>query len=107
MTFASANKTFLFVYSGDSTDTSTEIPAASAIQAVSVDEDAVVSIGFTDGDTDAVFPTTNGEQGQGTFLPQNVPVTISVPQAASTSTMFVSVAGPVAGNVFVTLGAIS
>ena len=106
MTFASANKTFRITYSGDSTDTSLEIPGATAIQAVSINEDAVVNVGFTDGDTDAVFPTTNGEQGLGTFLPQDVPVTIAVPQAAYSNTMFVSVAGPNAGNVFVTLGAI-
>jgi hypothetical protein len=62
-------------------------------------------VGFTDGDTDAIMPL-NGDPGQGTVIGQNSQVVLNIPQAAHTSTLWVSVAGNGGtGNVFLTPGA--
>lgn len=104
--FAPSGVTYKLVYTGDSTDDSYEIRVASAVQ-VLADQNIAIAFGTTDGDTQAVFPTTDGEEGQGCIIQKDWQTVITIPQTAAYNTngsMFVSVAGEVAGNVWISLG---
>ena len=51
--------------------------------------------------------TTDGEQGEGCIVQKEWQTVLAIPQVAgynTTGVMFVSVAGEVAGNVFISLG---
>jgi hypothetical protein len=105
--FAPTGKSYLLAYADDSTDTSLEMPAAQAVTVFNADSANVVVINFgfsSDGDTDAVVPVV-GTPGKGTVVGPQQQLTFSLPQAAYTTPMFVSVAGVSGtGNVFVSTG---
>lgn len=95
-------------YADDSTDASTQIAAAQALLVVNADAAnvVVVNVGFTNGATDAVVPTS-GFNGQGTVIGPRQQVVLAIPQATYTGTMWVSAAGVSGtGNVYITPGAI-
>lgn len=104
--FAPSGVTYKLAYVGDSTDTSYEINAAGAVQ-VLAEQNIAIAFGTTDGDTQAIYPTTDGEQGEGCIVQKEWQTVLAIPQVAgynTTGKMFVSVAGEVAGNVFISLG---
>ena len=105
--FAPSGSSTLLAYADDSTETSTL--AGGAIKFLVVNPDTanvvVVSFGFTDGDTDAVVPTS-GSNGKGTVIGPASQVVLSVPQCAYAPQVYVSVAGVSGtGNVYLTPGA--
>lgn len=98
----------VLAYADDSTDASTQIAGASALLVFNGDAAnvVVVSVGFTDGTTDAVVPTS-GFNGQGTVVGPRQQLILSIPQAVYNNPMWVSVAGVSGtGNVYITPGAI-
>lgn len=105
--FAPSGKSMVLAYADDSTDASTETGAAQAVSVFNGDAAnvVVVNFGFTsDGDTDAVVPTT-ADNGQGTVIGPRQQITMALPQAAYNSTMWVSVAGVSGtGNVYISKG---
>ena len=105
--FAPSGSSVVLTYSDDSTETSTL--AGGAINWLVFNPDTahvvVVSFGFTDGDTDAVVPTS-GANGKGTVIGPASQVVLSVPQCAYAPQVYVSVAGVSGtGNVYLTPGA--
>ena len=105
--FAPSGSSVVLTYSDDSTETSTL--AGGAINWLVFNPDTanvvVVSFGFTDGDTDAVVPTS-GANGKGTVIGPGQQVILNVPQCAYAAQVYVSVAGDSAtGNVYLTPGA--
>jgi hypothetical protein len=105
--FAPSGSSTVLAYADDSTETSTL--AGGAIKFLVVNPDTanvvVVSFGFTDGDTDAVVPTS-GSNGKGTVIGPASQVVLSVPQCAYAPQVYVSVAGVSGtGNVYLTPGA--
>lgn len=103
-TFAPSGKVFRLDWADDSTEVSLQVPAATALQVLSSGP-CVVNVGFTDGDTDAVFPIADGMEGKGFACPGPVQV-VAIPQATTTSTMWISVAGPSTGSLYFSLGAL-
>jgi hypothetical protein len=96
-------------YADDSTEASTSFAGATAILVFNPDAAnvVVVSVGFTDGDTDAIVPTSEFN-GSGCVVGPQQQLIIGVPQKQNyAGNVFVSVAGVSAtGNVFLTPGAI-
>lgn len=104
--FAPSGVTYRLEYTGDSTDLSYEIKPAAAVQ-ILAEQNIAIAFGLTDGDTQAIFPTTNGEQGEGCIIQKDWQTVIALPQVGAyndTGSMFVSVAAEVAGNVYISLG---
>lgn len=106
-TFTPSGRSVVLTYADDSTETSTEV--AGATQFLVYNPDAanvvVVSVGFTNGDTDAVVPTS-GANGRGTVVGAGQQVVLNIPQAAYSATVWISVAGVSGtGNVYITPGA--
>jgi hypothetical protein len=110
--FTPVGASIIAPYTDDSTETSITIaPGSSGLPTVlyCVNPDTanvvVVNYGFTDGDTDAVVPTS-GANGQGVVIAANGTAMIRVPQSAYIQgSLFVSVAGVSAtGNVYITPG---
>jgi len=105
--FAPSGRSVVLTYADDSTETSTL--AGGAVNWLVFNPDAanvvVVSFGFTDGDTDAVVPTS-GANGKGTVVGPRQQVVLNVPQCAYAAQVYVSVAGVSGtGNVYLTPGA--
>ena len=105
--FAPSGSSVVLTYSDDSTETSTL--AGGAINWLVFNPDTanvvVINFGFTDGDTDAVVPTS-GSNGKGTVIGPGQQVILNVPQCAYAAQVYVSVAGDSAtGNVYLTPGA--
>jgi hypothetical protein len=109
--FSPSGKTFILAYAGDSTDTSVEVPAATAVNIFNPDAANVVAVSFgfaTDGDNNAFIPTA-GVPGEGVIVGPGQQLTVNLPQAGyiTTNTMLVAVAGDSAtGNVFISLGSL-
>ena len=109
--FSPVGRNFRLAYADDSTDTSTEIPAATAVNIFNPDtaNAVVVNFGFTtDGDNQAYFGNAS-VAGEGTVVGPNQSLTVNLPQAAyiGTNTMFVAVAGEsLTGNVWINLGSL-
>lgn len=107
-TFTPSGKSIILPYSNDSTDASTLEGGATAFLAFNPDAAnvVVVNFGFTDGDTDAVVPTS-GDNGLGTVIGPGQQVVLHIPQCAYAAQVYVSVAGDSAtGNVYLTPGAV-
>ena len=105
--FAPSGSSVVLTYSDDSTETSTLAGGATNWLVFNPDTAnvVVVSFGFTDGDTDAVVPTS-GANGKGTVIGPGQQVILNVPQCAYSAQVYVSVAGYRAtGNVYQTPGA--
>ena len=105
--FAPSGSSVVLTYSDDSTETSTLAGGATNWLVFNPDTAnvVVVSFGFTDGDTDAVVPTS-GANGKGTVIGPGQQVILNVPQCAYSAQVYVSVAGDSAtGNVYLTPGA--
>ena len=104
--FAPSGVTYKLVYTGDSTDDSYEIKPAAAVQ-VLAEQNIAIAFGTTDADTQAIFPTTDGEEGEGCIIQKEWQTVIALPQVGAyndSGKMYVSVAGEVAGNVWISLG---
>ena len=105
--FAPSGSSVVLTYSDDSTETSTLAGGSTNWLVFNPDTAnvVVVSFGFTDGDTDAVVPTS-GANGKGTVIGPGQQVILNVPQCAYSAQVYVSVAGDSAtGNVYLTPGA--
>lgn len=105
--FSPAGRSIVLAYADDSTESSTEVAGAASFLVVNPDAAnvVVVSVGFTNGDTDAVVPTS-GANGKGTVIGPRQQVVLNVPQAAYSATAWISVAGvSPTGNVYITPGA--
>lgn len=105
--FTPSGKSIILSYADDSTEVSTLEGGATAFLVVNPDTANVVcvSFGFSDGDTEAVIPTS-GDNGHGTVIGPNSTVVLSVPQCAYSSTVYVSVAGASpTGDIYLTPGA--
>ena len=105
--FTPSGSSVVLAYADDSTETSTL--AGGAVNWLVVNPDVanvvVVNFGFTNGDTDAVVPTS-GANGKGTVIGAGQQVVLNVPQCAHSDIVYVSVAGVTAtGNVYLTPGA--
>jgi hypothetical protein len=105
--FAPSGASTVLAYADDSTDVS--ILAGGAVRFLVVNPDTanvvVINFGFTDGDVDAVVPTS-GSNGRGTVIGPASQVVLSVPQCAYAAQVYVSVAGVSGtGNVYLTPGA--
>lgn len=110
--FSPNGKTYIIAYADDSTDTSTEVTAASAVNIFNPDGANVVAVSFffeNEGyGTNAVIPTA-GTPGEGVIVGPGQHLTVNLPQAnyIATNTMWVAVAGDSAtGNVFISLGSL-
>jgi hypothetical protein len=106
-TFTPQGRSVVLTYADDSTETSTLAGGATTWLVFNPDAAnvVVVSFGFTDGDTDAVVPTS-GANGKGTVIGPGQQVVLNVPQCAYVNQVYVSVAGVTAtGNVYLTPGA--
>lgn len=105
--FTPAGASIVLTYADDSTETSTQVAGATQFLVVNPDTAnvIVVNFGFTDGDTEAVVPTS-GANGKGTVIAPASQVVLNVPQCAHSATVWISVAGDSAtGNVYITPGA--
>lgn len=105
--FTPSGKSIVLAYTDDSTETSTEVSGATAFLVVNADTAnvAVVNFGFTNGDTDAIVPTS-GANGAGTVIGPASQIVLNVPQCAHSATVWISVAGVSGtGNVYLTPGA--
>ena len=105
--FTPSGNSVVLAYADDSTDVS-ELTGG-AVNWLVVNPDTanvvVVNFGFTDGDTDAIVPTS-GDNGLGTVVGAGQQVVLNVPQCAHVNTVYVSVAGvSPTGNVYLTPGA--
>lgn len=96
-------------YADDSTDTSAEFAGATALLVFNPDAAnvVVVSVGFADGDVDAIVPTS-AFNGSGAVIGPGQQLVIAVPQKQTyAGNLFVSVAGvSVTGNVYLTPGTV-
>jgi len=105
--FAPTGKSIVLAYTDDSTETSSLEGGATKFLVVNPDTAnvVVVNFGFTDGDVDAVVPTS-GANGRGTVIAPASQIVLEVPQCAYAAQVYVSVAGDSAtGNVYLTPGA--
>lgn len=107
--FTPVGRSIILAYADDSTETSTEVAGASAFLVYNPDTANVVvfNTGFTNGDTDAVVPTS-GANGYGVVIGPQQQVVVAVPGAQYTAgSVFISVAGVSGtGNVYITPGAV-
>jgi len=96
-------------YADDSTEVSIEITRATHLLVVNPDAANVVavSVGFSDGDVDAIVPTNNFN-GSGVVIGPASTVVIAVPQSQFVSgTMWISAAGVSGtGEVYITPGTV-
>lgn len=105
--FTPVGPSIVLTYTDDSTEASTQVSGATQFLVVNPDTAnvVVVNFGFTNGDTDAVVPTS-GANGKGTVVGPASQVVLNVPQCAHSATVWISVAGDSAtGNVYITPGA--
>ena len=105
--FTPSGRSIVLAYADDSTETSTEVVGATSLMVYNPDAAnvVVVSVGFTNGDTDAVVPTS-GANGKGSVIGARQQVVLNIPQAAHSATVWISVAGVTGtGNVYITPGA--
>jgi hypothetical protein len=105
--FTPSGRSVVLAYADDSTEVSSL--EGGAVNWLVVNPDTanvvVVAFGFTDGDTDAIVPTS-GDNGVGTVIGAGQQIVLSVPQCAYSATVYVSVAGVSGtGNVYLTPGA--
>lgn len=105
--FAPSGNSIVLAYTDDSTEVSTL--SGGAVKFLVVNPDTanvvVVNFGFTDGDVDAIVPTS-GANGKGTVIAPASQIVLEVPQCAYVPQVYVSVAGDSpTGNVFLTPGA--
>jgi hypothetical protein len=106
--FTPQGRSVVLAYADDSTETSTLAGGATGWLVFNPDvaNVVVVNFGFTDGDTDAVVPTS-GANGKGTVIGPGQQVVLNVPQCAYAAQVYVSVAGVSGtGNVFLTPGTV-
>lgn len=96
-------------YADDSTDVSVSAPGANALLIVNPDSANVVAVsaGFTDGEVDAIVPTSDFN-GSGVVVGPGQQMVMALPGATyHAGNIFISVAGDSAtGNVFITPGVI-
>jgi hypothetical protein len=106
-TFTPSGPSIVLSYADDSTESSTQVLGATQFMVYNPDTAnvVVVSVGFTNGDTDAVVPTS-GANGKGTVIGARQQVVLNIPQAAYSAQVWISVAGVSGtGNVYITPGA--
>ena len=110
--FSPSGKTYILAYADDSTDTSTLVSAATAVNIFNPDSANVVAVSFffeNEGyGTNAVIPTA-GTPGEGVIVGPGQQLTVNLPQAGyvESNSMWVAVAGDSAtGNVFISLGSL-
>jgi hypothetical protein len=107
--FSPVGNSIILAYADDSTDVSTEVRGASAFLVYNPDAANVIvfNTGFTNGDVDAVVPTS-GANGQGVVVGPNSTVLVTYPQHQYTAgSTFISVAGVTGtGNVYITPGVV-
>ena len=105
--FNPVGATGIVAYADDSSDIRVSAPGATAIMVFNPDTANVVAVGvgMTEGDVDAIVPTSNFN-GAGTVVGPNQTIVIQIPQAQyAAGDIYVSVAGDSAtGNVFITPG---
>lgn len=110
--FSPSGQTYKLAYADDSTDTSTEISAATAVSVFNPDTANVVAVSFgfgVDGDNNAFLPTGGTTAGEGVIVGPSQTLTVNLPQAGyiGTNTMLVAVAGDSpTGNVYISLGSL-
>ena len=96
-------------YADDSTEVSIEVPVATHLLVFNPDTAnvVVVSVGQTDGDVDAIVPTSDFN-GSGVVVAPSSTMIIAVPQSQFVGgTMWISVAGVSGtGNVYITPGTV-
>jgi hypothetical protein len=107
--FTPVGRSIVLTYADDSTEVSTSVAGASAFSVFNADAANVVvfSVGATDGNTDAVVPTS-GANGKGMVIgpQQQVLVGCGFAQFAS-GNVYISVAGVSgSGNVYITPGSV-
>ena len=107
--FSPVGNSIVLTYADDSTDTSTQIRTASAFSIYNADPANVVvfNAGFTNGDVDAVVPTS-GANGKGIVIGPRQQILVGLPGAQYTAgPVFISVAGVTGtGNVYITPGVV-
>jgi hypothetical protein len=107
--FTPVGRSIVLAYADDSTDTSTEVVGASAFLVYNPDAAnvVVVSVGATNGSTDAIVPTS-GANGSGVVIGPKQQVVVGAGFAQySAGSVFISVAGVSGtGNVYITPGSI-
>jgi hypothetical protein len=105
--FTPSGPSIVLTYADDSTDASTAVTGATAFMVLNPDTANVIvfNTGFTDGDTDAVVPTS-GANGKGTVIGPGQQVVLKFPQSqTSQGPVYISVAGVSGtGNVYITPG---
>ena len=105
--FTPSGPSIVLTYADDSTDSSTAVTGATAFMVLNPDTANVVvfNTGFTDGDVDAVVPTS-GQNGFGTVVGPRQQVVLQYPQSRTAQgPMFISVAGVTGtGSVYITPG---
>jgi hypothetical protein len=96
-------------YADDSTEVSIENSGATALLIFNPDAAnvVVVNAGFTDGEVDAIVPTTNFN-GEGVVIGPQQSIVYALPQKRyAAGNIFISVAGDSAmGNVYITPGTV-
>jgi len=107
--FTPVGRSIVLTYADDSTDTSTEVTGASAFSVFNADTANVVvfNTGATNGDTDAIVPTS-GDNGKGIVIgpQQQILVGCGFGQF-NVGSVFISVAGVSGtGNVYITPGVV-
>ena len=106
--FSPTGKSYIVAYADDSTDTSLEVPGAQAVSVFNPDAANVVAVNFSfvETDTNASIPLAN-DPGLGTVIGPGQQLTLTIPQAAYVTPMYISVAGVSAtGNVYISVGSI-
>jgi hypothetical protein len=107
--FTPVGRSIVLTYADDSTDTSTEVAGASAFYVFNADAANVVvfNTGATNGDTDAVVPTS-GANGKGIVIGPQQQILVGCAFAQfNVGSVFISVAGVSGtGNVYITPGAV-
>ena len=105
--FTPSGKSIVLTYADDSTDASTSVIGATAFLVFNPDAANVVvfNAGYSNGDVDAVVPTS-GQNGFGTVVGPRQQVVLQYPQSrTSQGPMFISVAGVTStGSVYITPG---
>jgi hypothetical protein len=107
--FTPVGRSIVLTYADDSTDTSTEVKCATAFSVFNADTANVVvfSTGASNGDTDAVVPTS-GANGRGIVIGPQQQILVGYPASQfSNGSVFISVAGVSGtGNVYITPGTV-
>jgi hypothetical protein len=107
--FTPVGNSIVLTYADDSTDTSTAIRGASAFSVYNADAANVVvfSVGASNGDTDAVVPTS-GANGKGIVIGPKQQILVGCGFAQfQAGSVYISVAGVSGtGNVYITPGSV-